>query len=112
MADGERPQHVAGRVYGLGVGRQLAVGEWGERFVGDLHRLGCSTRRLGVVGRHQRHRLAEVPHHVGGQRRLVLVFEAVVELARYVVGREHGVHARQRQGAANVDVDDAGVGVG
>ena len=62
--------------------------------------------RLGMVGGHQRDRLALVADLVDGQHRLVLVLQAVELLAGHVLVGEHREHAGHGQRGADVDGAD------
>ena len=111
VADPHMAEHVAVGVDGRGVGRGGGIGDGGQRLVVHDDGLGGQAGRLGMVGGHQRHRLAAVAHDVGGEHRLVGVLEAVGALAGDVVGCEDGPHAGDGQGGGDVDGADPGVGV-
>ena len=95
-------------------GKRLLDGErGGERLVLDANR---PQRSLGLrigFGRHRGHLLADEAHFVACDRRAV--GGAVMDVAgigRKIVGGDDRMHARHRAGAAGVDRDDAGVGMG
>ena len=143
--------HMGSGAKGRGAGGGVAVAGLGEHVAGcigpDLGRAGRQRRcqrthrrqhlvvhrhglrgglgRGGRVGHHQRHRLADEPHHLvcqrtpgrRGGRAAVGPLEAGrkghgLDARRHQVGPgEHGAHARQRPRGGGVDRDDARVGV-
>ncbi len=61
------------------------------------------------LGRHRRHRFADVAHHAARHDRLVLDEHAEVVDAGHVVAGDHALHAGHGAGRAGVDAHDAGV---
>ena len=100
-----RPIRVQRRLFG----RALGIDDRLEQLVLDSNLLRRPTRLLGMLGRDERDRLAEVAHAVDREHRLVAELEPVELLAGDVVVREHRVHAGHRQRARRVDPDDARV---
>ena len=102
-ADDVRPRVVAvavARASGARGGarrleRALHVDDRVERLVLDADQLGGAARLLGVLGRDERDRLAEVEDAVDREHGLVGELEPVALLARDVVVGEHGVDARR-----------------
>ena len=107
------PDHVA---VGMDVGRSA-----GDRRLGVEQRLeqlvlhdDCRegpAARLGMVGGDRCHGLAHVTHDLGGEHRLVVADQPVVQVARHVVGRDDGLDPVDPPGAGEVDRADAGVRV-
>ena len=93
------------------LGRPLGIDHGLERLVLDADRGGRASRLLRLLGRDDRHRLAEVADAVAGEHRLVGELEPVRLPAGDVVVREHGVHARQRERLGDVDLEDPRVRV-
>ena len=118
-ADDVRPRVVAVpmphrgpiRVERIHLRRPLGIGDRLERLVFDPNGSSCPASLLGLLGRHDRHRLAEVAHAVDREHRLVGELEPVRLLAGDVVVREDSVNPRQRQRLRDVDLDDARMGV-
>ena len=100
---GGTPVAVAER--GPGVGDRL------QHVVVDDDPGRCPARGLGVVGGHERHRLALVEHDILREHGLVGELQPVAQLARHVVGGQHGVDARDSERPADVERADAGVRV-
>jgi hypothetical protein len=73
--------------------------------------LGCAPRLLRVLGSNERDRLAEVPHAVDREHRLVGELEPVRLRARHVGVREDRVHSLQRKRLRDVDLADPRVRV-
>ena len=124
VADHDRAQDVRPRVVAEAVaggrvlvvdrrllGGALHVGHRLERLVVDPHLLGGAARLLGVLGRDERDRLAEVAHLVDREHRLVGELEPVGLRAGHVGMREHGVDAGHRQRLGDVELDDPRVRV-
>ena len=80
-----------------------------QDFVFHLDELDCLVGDRQRVGRHRRHRLAEMPDLVLGQD--VLVDHVEAHLVVEVVAGEHRAHARQALGARDVDALDLGARV-
>ena len=99
-------QQVAGRVQRVGVERLLGVGDRLEHLVVDLDLGGRVAGGLGMVGGHDRHRLALVADLVEGQHRLVGDLEPVDLAAGHVLVREDGEHAADGQRRRDVDLAD------
>jgi hypothetical protein len=87
--------------------RPLHVDDRLERLVLDHDPLRRTPRLLGVLGRHERDRLADVAHAVECQHRLVGELEPVPLRPRHVVVGQHRVDARHRHGLRDVDQVDA-----
>ena len=119
VADDVRPRVVAVavphrgpvRVEGLRLEGLLGIDDRLERLVLDQDPVGRATGLLGVLGGHDRHRLAEVAHAVEREHGLVRELEAVAPLAGDVVAREHRVHAGHGDRFADVEREDPGVRV-
>src|SRR6266508_666602 len=94
---------------GLFLRRTFRVDDRRERLVLHTDPLGGAPRLLGMLGRDNRDRLAEVAHTVDSEYGLVLELEPVALLARYVLVRQHCVHAGHRDGLRDVDCRDARV---
>ena len=88
-------QQVAGPVQlsGGGVERALGVGQRIQHLPVDLDLRRRRTRRLGVIGRDDRHRLALVADVLPGEYRLVGDLQAEGLAAGHVLMGEHGVDA-------------------
>ena len=95
----------------LRLGRALGIRDRLERLVLDDDPLRRAPRLLGMVGRDDGDRLAEVAHAVDRQHRLVRELEPVRLLPRDVGVREHGVHAGKRERRGEVDREDSRVRV-
>ncbi len=100
----------------LGVQRRHLEGarhvvDRGQRLVLDGDRAHGIARLLQRLGGDDRHGLAVVAHAVAREHGLVGELQAVGLRAGHVVVREHGVDAGQLQRRADVDRDDARVGV-
>ncbi len=91
--------------------RALHVDHRLERLVLDDDRLERAPRLLGVLGRDDGDRLADVPHAVDREHRLVGELEPVELLARDVRVGQDRVDAREPQGRRQVERDDACVGM-
>ena len=100
--------HRPARAVAEGVAR---VGDRLEHLVVDGDPRAGPSRRLGMVGRDQRDRLALVEHGAPGEHRLVGDLQPVEQLARHVVGGQHREDAGHSQGRADVQRPDAGVRV-
>jgi hypothetical protein len=95
-------QHVPGRVAEC----RHRVGDRLPHVVVDPDPFGGLPGDLGVGGGDEGHRLTLVADRLVGQDRLVGELEPVPVGARHVLGREHGLHARDRQRLADVDGPD------
>ena len=83
--------------------RRPSVGHRLEHVVVDHDLLRRLPRHLGVVGRDEGDRLALVADHVDRQHRLVGDLEPVGLVARHVLVRQDGEHARRGQRLTDVD---------
>ena len=68
------------------LGRALRIDDRLEQLVLDADRGGGAARLLGLLGRHERDRLAQVADAVAGEHRLVGDLEPVGLLPGHVVG--------------------------
>src|SRR5919204_1897149 len=93
------------------VGRALGINDRLEWLVLDPDLLGGTPSLLRVLRCDERDRLAEVADAVGREHRLVGELEPVSLRARDVFVREDGVDARHLERLAEVDPEDARVGV-
>ena len=122
VADGHGADHVRPGVVHVAVavrrrirverrllGRALRVDDELERLVRDGDLLGGAARLLRVLGRDERDGLAEVPHAVDRQHRLVGKLEPVLLVARHVLVCEDSVDTGHRHGCRDVDPRDARV---
>jgi hypothetical protein len=110
------PEAVAGGgilvVKRLLLGRALRVNDRLERLVLDADPLGRATRLLGVLGRDERDRFAEIADAVDREDGLVGELEAVRLRARHVGVGEDGVDAGHRHRLRVVDLRDPSMRVG
>ena len=90
--------------------RALHVDDRLELFVLDDDRLERAARLLGMLGRDDRDRLADVAHAVDRQDGLVRELEAVRLAAGDVRVGKDGVDARLREGRGDVERHDPRVG--
>jgi hypothetical protein len=95
----------------LHVERPLGIVDDRQRLVLDADRLGGPARLLGMVGRDERDRLADVADTIDREHRLVGELEAVGLLAGNIGVREDGMDAGHRDRAAHVQGDDPRVRV-
>ena len=105
---------AAGRAVRMEVGLlgcALHVGNRLERLVRDVDPFGRTTRLLRMLGRDDRHRLAVIEDAIDGEHGLVGKLEPVPLGSGHVLVREHGMDTRHPQRIADVDVDDACVGM-
>ena len=103
------------------VRRRAAVGDRRQRFDLGLDQAECVLGYAGSVGEHDRNRLSDVAHFGLGDHRLSEALELRQRLqphgdARHAVadllGRDHGVYARQGARARHLDRADATMGNG
>jgi hypothetical protein len=119
VADHDRAQHVRARIVAEAVagsrvlvvdrrllGGTLHVRHGLERLVLDPHPLGRPSRLLGVLGRDEGDRLAEVAHLVDREHGLVGELEPVGLRAGHVGVGEDGVDAGHPERLGNVELDD------
>ena len=103
------------RMDGRRGGRQRLGNRVGDRQppVADVDQIERPCGGFGIVGRDQRHRLADMAHDVGGEDPPVPVHDAIVEIEglRHVGCGQHSLDARQRAGPRRVDRDDPGMRV-
>ena len=95
----------------LHLGRALRVDDRLERLVLDANGRGRAARLLGLLGCHDRDRLAEVAHPVDREDRLIRELEPVQLLPGNVLVRQHRVHAGHADRLGHVDLEDASVRV-
>ena len=90
---------------------RLGIEQRVEHLVLDDDRRERPPAGLGMVGGDGGDRLADVAHDVAREHRLVLVDQAVGELAGHVVGGDDGLDAGDPPRRRHVDAHDAGVRV-
>ena len=95
----------------LHLGRALGIGDGLERLVLDPHGSGRAPCLLGLLGRDDRHRLAEVADAIDREHGLIRELEAVRLRAGNVLVRENRVDAGHRARLGRVDLEDASVRV-
>ena len=95
----------------LHLGRALGIGDGLERLVLDANRRSGAACLLGLLGRDDRDRLAEVADAVEGEHGLVGELEAVGLAAGDVVLGDDRVDARHRDRLGDVDLEDPRVRV-
>jgi hypothetical protein len=108
VEDPDLAQHVAERVdlRRAPAQRRLHVRHRLERLVVDDDPVGRSARELGMLGRDDRDRFADVPNDLPREHRLIRELEPVEADAWHVVGEQHRVHTRARDGGGYVDRPD------
>ena len=99
-----------------GCQRFLGIHHRGQRLVLDLDQVARVLGDVAILGRHRRHRLADVAHPVVGDRglehrRARPCRQRIADLGRIGAGH-HAKHAGESGGLAHVDGDDPRVGMG
>ena len=112
VADDEVANHVAVGVDGIGDEGDVGIDDRVERLVVHHDRLGRPSGDLGMVGRDDRDRFAQVANLAVGQHGLVGGLETEHRTAGHVIGGEHGMDARHGECGAGFDRADPGPGVG
>ena len=95
----------------LGLRSAFRIHDRLEWLVRDTDAFRRTARLLGMLGCDESYGLPEVAHTLEREHRLVLELEPVELLARHVLMREHGVHARHGHRLGDLDRDDARVRV-
>jgi hypothetical protein len=113
---GFRPREEEGSTGGEGLGRR---GAHGQRIVDHVDEREGILGHVAIVGHHQRHRLAHVPHHAPGDGGLEIALGAGRRahpirddgVGGHVGRGEHRAHSRQLERPLGIDGDEAGMGV-
>ena len=112
VGDHDPADDVALGVDRRGGGGGVGVHQRRQHLVGDGDGLERPAGRVGVVGRHRGHGLADEAHDVTGEHGLVGRDQPVGGGAGHVVGGDDAGHAGDGQRRPDVDGRDAGVRVG
>ncbi len=113
---GVRAREEQGSAGGERLGRG---GADGQRIVDHVDESEGIFRHVAIVGHHQRHRLAHVPHHAAGDGGLEIALRAGRRphairddgVGGHVGRGEHRAHSRQLERPLRINGDEAGMGV-